>query len=124
MYEILITKEMVEAYGKITNDYNPLHFDEEYAKRTKFGGTIVHGMLIGGLISSSLVDHYGWGIIYISQTLDFRVPVRIGDKVKIVFKGEVYLPKNRLQLFVDVSVMDQTVVEGQALIIIPFKKEF
>jgi 3-hydroxybutyryl-CoA dehydratase len=71
-----------------------------------------------------LVDHYGWGIIYISQTLDFRVPVRIGDKVKIVFKGEVYLPKNRLQLFVDVSVMDQTVVEGQALIIIPFKKEF
>ncbi len=115
--EILITKEMVDAFGQATNDYNPIHYDEEFAKQTKFGGTIIHGMLTAGLISASLVDHYGPGVIYTDQTLHFKAPVRIGDTAKIIFVDEELFPKNRVKLTVHIYVGEVKVLEGLAFII-------
>ena len=52
IYNILITQDMITKYAEVTGDYNPIHVDEEYAKKTKFGKCIAHGMLMGGFFST------------------------------------------------------------------------
>jgi 3-hydroxybutyryl-CoA dehydratase len=73
-----IAPEDVAEFARITSDSNPLHLDEEYAKKTRFGGRVVHGMLGASLISAVIGTKLG-GPIYLSQTLKFLKPVRIGD---------------------------------------------
>lgn len=111
-----ITTTMVKHFGEATGDHNPLHFDEEFASKTKFGGKIVHGMLTAGLISASMTECYGVGTIYIEQDLKFMAPVREGDTVKVEFYNESSDGK-KTKLFVIASVEGKHVVEGWALII-------
>ncbi len=73
-----ITQEAVAEFARITSDTNPLHLDEEYARQTRFGGRIVHGMLGASLISAVLGTELG-GPIYLGQTLKFLKPIRIGE---------------------------------------------
>ena len=73
-----ITEADVAEFARITLDTNPLHLDEEYAKQTRFGGRIAHGMLGAGLISAVIGTKLG-GPIYLGQTLRFQKPIRIGD---------------------------------------------
>ncbi len=74
----VITFDDVADFARITLDSNPLHLDEEYARQTRFGGRIAHGMLGAGLISAVIGTQLG-GPIYLGQTLKFVKPVRIGD---------------------------------------------
>ncbi len=74
----VITSDDVADFARITLDSNPLHLDEEYARQTRFGGRIAHGMLGAGLISAVIGTQLG-GPIYLGQTLKFVKPVRIGD---------------------------------------------
>lgn len=77
-----ISESDVYLYAGVTGDLNPAHIDEEYAKKTFFKTRIVHGMLLGGLISAVLGNKLpGPGTIYLSQRLDFLAPVRIGDTI-------------------------------------------
>ena len=73
-----ITEEAVAEFARISSDTNPLHLDEEYARTTRFGGRIVHGMLGASLISAVLGTKLG-GPVYLGQTLKFLKPVRIGE---------------------------------------------
>ncbi len=73
-----ITENDVVEFARLTMDSNPLHLDDEYAKRTRFGGRIAHGMLGAGLISAVIGTKLG-GPIYLGQTVRFLKPVRIGD---------------------------------------------
>jgi 3-hydroxybutyryl-CoA dehydratase len=67
-----ISHEDVALYGKVTGDMNPIHFDEAYAKSTKFERNIVHGMFLLGLISNAIGNHLpGNGTIYSTQTVRF-----------------------------------------------------
>ena len=75
-----ITEQAVIEFARITSDTNPLHLDEEYASRTRFGGRIAHGMLGASLISAVLGTKLG-GPIYLGQTLRFLKPVRIGETI-------------------------------------------
>lgn len=84
-YEVTVTKEMVQKFAEVSGDFNPIHVDEEYAKGTKFGRCIAHGILIGGFFSRALVDTWGTGI-YLGQELKFTNPVFIGDTVLIQVK--------------------------------------
>lgn len=111
-----ITTTMVKHFGEATGDRNPLHFDEEFASKTRFGGKIVHGMLTAGLISASMTECYGVGTIYLEQDLKFMAPVREGDTVKVEFYNETTAGK-KTKLFVIASVQGNHVVEGWALII-------
>ncbi|TNF38055.1 MAG: MaoC family dehydratase [Deltaproteobacteria bacterium] len=78
----VITAQDLELFGQVSLDRNPVHFDEEFAKGTRFGGRIAHGMITAGLISGVIGNQLpGPGSIYLSQTLKFRAPVRIGDTV-------------------------------------------
>lgn len=80
--ERLVTDELVRAFAEISGDHNPIHLDEEAAKRTRFGRRIAHGMLSGAFISSVLgYELSERRIVYLSQTLKFTAPVFIGDTV-------------------------------------------
>jgi 3-hydroxybutyryl-CoA dehydratase len=72
----------IRAFANATGDHNPLHLDEEFAKQTRFGKRIAHGMLSASLISAVIAnDLPGQGSIYLGQTLQFVAPVFLGDTV-------------------------------------------
>jgi len=80
--ERLVTDELVRAFAEVSGDYNPIHLDEEFAKTTRFGRRIAHGMLSGAFISAVLGYEFAeTKIVYLSQTLKFTAPVYIGDTV-------------------------------------------
>lgn len=81
-----ITDEMVRQFAELTQDKNPIHLDDEYAAKSRFGRRIAHGMIVGGLISRALVDGIGHGGIYLGQTLKFVNPVFIDDVVTVTIK--------------------------------------
>jgi 3-hydroxybutyryl-CoA dehydratase len=77
-----ITDEEIRAFAELTGDFNPVHTDDEYARATRFGRRIAHGMLAASLISSVLANWLpGRGSVYLSQTLRFTAPVYPGDTV-------------------------------------------
>jgi 3-hydroxybutyryl-CoA dehydratase len=72
----------VETYAQLTGDTNPLHLDEAYAEKTRFGRRIAHGMLTAGLISTVIGTKLpGPGAIYVGQILRFLKPVYLGDTI-------------------------------------------
>ena len=80
--ERVVTDELVRAFAVVSGDYNPIHLDEEFAKTTRFGRRIAHGMLTGAFISAVLGYEFAEKkIVYLSQTLKFTAPVYIGDTV-------------------------------------------
>ncbi len=80
---IKVTEKMVQQFAEMSGDFNPIHMDEEYAKKTRFGRRIAHGMISGALISRALAMELGGGGIYLSQTLKFLQPVFIDDELTI-----------------------------------------
>jgi 3-hydroxybutyryl-CoA dehydratase len=77
-----ISQNDVELYANSTGDYNPIHFNKEYAEKTRFKRNIVHGMYLLGLVSNVIGNHLpGNGTIYSTQTVRFHKPVYIGDTV-------------------------------------------
>jgi 3-hydroxybutyryl-CoA dehydratase len=77
-----VTDELVRKFAEVSGDYNPLHLDDEFAKTTRFGRRIAHGMLSGAFISAVLgYEFKERKIVYLSQTMRFTAPVYIGDTV-------------------------------------------
>src|SRR3984893_18190090 len=77
-----IASSDVVGFAQLTGDRNPVHLSEHLAAKTTFGGRVAHGLYTASLISAVLGTRLpGPGAIYISQTLNFRAPVRIGDRV-------------------------------------------
>ena len=109
------------AFADITGDDNPVHLDEAYAATTPFGGRIAHGMLSAGYISALIAKKLpGPGAIYLSQSLSFRRPVRIGDLVtaRAVITA-IDQVKARVTLATTCLVGGKTVIEGEAVILAP-----
>ena len=111
----------IEGFAEVSGDSNPLHLDEAYAKTTTFGERIAHGMLSGAYISAVLGTKLpGPGAIYLSQSLRFRRPVRIGDLV--VARATVKAldaARGHVTLETVCEVGGKTVVDGEALVIAP-----
>lgn len=81
--EKVFTDEDVRTFAKISLDTNPVHLNDEYAANTIFKGRIVHGFLSGSLISAIIGTILpGEGTIYLNQTMNFRKPVRVSEKIK------------------------------------------
>jgi 3-hydroxybutyryl-CoA dehydratase len=77
-----ITDADIQAFGDLSGDHNPLHFDKEHARRTRFRKPISHGMLTGSLFSPIIAHQLpGEGAIYLSQSLKFVAPVFAGDTI-------------------------------------------
>lgn len=77
-----IADEDIARYAEISGDTNPVHVDEEYARTTRFGRRVAHGMLTAGFISTVLGTKMpGPGTIYLGQSLRFLAPVYPGDTI-------------------------------------------
>lgn len=116
-----ITETDVYLFAGVTGDLNPAHVNESWAKNTKFGGRIAHGMLSGGLISAVLgMQLPGPGTIYMGQTLKFTAPVHIGDTVTAEAEVVEIIDGKRLRLRTTATTQDGTlVVDGEALVLPP-----
>ena len=77
-----ITDELIRAFAGVSGDHNPIHLDEEFAAKTRFGRRIAHGALSGALISAVLGNEFRERkIVYLSQTMKFTAPTFIGDTI-------------------------------------------
>lgn len=117
-----ISESDVYLFAGITGDTNPAHIDEVYANSTRFGKRIAHGLLVGSFISTVLGTKLpGPGTIYISQTLNFKAPVYIGDTIEArVTVKEIIKEKNRVILQTEVYNQNQElVVAGEATVLAP-----
>jgi 3-hydroxybutyryl-CoA dehydratase len=78
-----ISDDDIVAFAEVTGDKQPLHLDDAYAARTRFGKRLAHGMLSAGLISAALGTKLApqATVIYLSQSLRFRAPVFLGDTI-------------------------------------------
>ena len=121
----IFTKTVTEAdivlYAGISGDTNPVHLDEEFAKPTLFKGRIAHGMLTAGFISAVLGTKLpGPGSIYLSQSLKFKAPVRIGDTVTArVTVTELFPERRRVAVKTECLVGDVVVIDGDAVLMVP-----
>ena len=90
----------VVGFAEVTGDRNPIHLSEHFAAKTPFGTRIAHGLYTASLISAVLGTRLpGPGAVYISQTLNFRAPVKIGDTVEVsVAVAELMPEKFRARL--------------------------
>ncbi len=116
----LVTEDVINAFAEVSTDKNPVHIDAEYAAGTIFKERIAHGMLSAGYISSVIgMQLPGPGCIYVTQTLNFKAPVKIGDTVATKVTVLELLPKRRVRLSTVCSVDGKPVVEGEAVMLVP-----
>jgi 3-hydroxybutyryl-CoA dehydratase len=111
----------LEAFAAVSGDTNPVHLDEAYAQGTTFGGRIAHGMLSAAYVSAVLgVKLPGPGAIYLSQSLRFRRPVRIGDEVtaRVTIKA-LEAKRGQVTLETVCLVGGKTVMDGEAVVMAP-----
>lgn len=77
-----VTDDVIRKFADVSGDFNPIHLDEEFAAKTRFGKRIAHGMLSGAFISAVLGSEFReLSTIYLSQTMKFTAPVFLGDTV-------------------------------------------
>lgn len=117
-----ITDDDVAGFARITGDAQPLHLDDGFAARTRFGRRVAHGMLSAGLVSAVLGTRIapGWLVVYLSQQLRFRRPVFPGDSVTAVAEVTgVDAEKRIVTLRTDCVNQDgETVVQGEATVLL------
>lgn len=109
----------VVGFAEISGDRNPIHLSEHFAARTPFGGRIAHGLYTASLISAVIGTRLpGPGAVYLSQTLNFKAPVRIGDHVVATCTVKA---KDRRRVTLDcvAQVGDTVVAEGEATLLAP-----
>jgi 3-hydroxybutyryl-CoA dehydratase len=114
----------LEMFARISGDRNPVHFDDDYARDTIFGGRIAHGMLTASLISAVIGEQLpGHGTIYLKQALTFMAPVFPGDLVEAsVTVAEIDYGKRRVTLACACKVGDKVVLKGEAVVLAPSAK--
>ncbi len=116
-----ITEADIVLFAAVTGDTNPMHLNAEYAAGSIFKERIAHGMLAAGLITKVLGTQLpGPGTIYMSQTLRFRAPVRIGQTVTATVEVTALHPdKHRATLRTVCTVAGEPVLEGEAYVSVP-----
>jgi len=116
-----VSEADIVAFADVSGDRNPVHLDADYAATTMLKERIAHGMLSAAYISAVFgMKLPGPGAIYISQTLKFKAPVKIGDTVVTTVKVAELVPEKRRARFECVcAVNGKPVVEGEAVLMVP-----
>ena len=116
-----ITDADILTLADVTLDRNPVHLDDAFASRTRFGSRIAHGTLAIGLISAVLGTQLpGPGTIYLSQQAKFLAPVRPGDTIKAVVKVVALRPEKRIVTLTTncYNQDDQAILTGEAVVLV------
>jgi acyl dehydratase len=114
---LTLTAAHVKTFAELTGDYNPLHFDEDFAAATRFGRLVVQGGLTTGLLHALVaMDMPGPGTVFLSQNWKFTAPVYIGDTITAEAEvASVHETKPVCQLHIRVTRQTgETVLEGEA----------
>jgi len=115
-----ITESDINTFAEISGDHNPIHVDEEAAKKSVFGRRIAHGMLSASFISAVLGMYLpGEGTIYLGQNLKFLKPVDIGDEItaKVTVAEVVNADKGIYKLSTQCfNQKDEMVIDGEATV--------
>lgn len=121
-YSRAVSTEDIEQFAQATGDTNPVHLDAEYAAKTRFKSVIAHGMLSAGFVSAALGTQLAPHavVIYLSQNLRFRAPVKAGDTLTAkVTATSVDVDRSRVALDTVVTNQDGTeVLTGDALVMV------
>lgn len=117
----VITEEDIFLFAGITGDRNPVHISREFAAQTRFGERIAHGMLVAGLVSAVIgMKLPGPGCVYVSQTLNFLRPVKIGDEITARAEVAEAVSEKRLRLRTQAfNQRKELVLDGEAIIVPP-----
>jgi len=116
-----VTDSDVATFAELIGDHNPIHTDDEYARNSRFGRRVAHGIFTGGLISAVLGNHLpGPGAIYLSQQLEFLAPVFIGDTITAVVEVTSWRPEKRIITFKTdaYNQEEKQVVTGQSVLLV------
>ncbi|MFL5911539.1 MAG: MaoC family dehydratase [Gaiellaceae bacterium] len=114
-----ISRRDIELFTELTGDRNPLHYDEEVASRSRFGGIIVQGGITSGLLNAVVAEDLpGPGSVFLHVDWDFKAPVRPGDEITArVEVLEAREDKPLTKLRTTITNQDGTVVlDGSALV--------
>ncbi|MFO1168250.1 MAG: MaoC family dehydratase [Rhodoblastus sp.] len=113
----------VIAFADLSGDRNPVHLSDHFARKTRFGERIVHGLYTASLISTVIGMYLpGPGAVYMSQTLNFKGPVKIGDVINVVVEVVELTEKGRrVRLHCECLVDGKVVLDGEALVMAPSK---
>ena len=117
-----ITDTDVRTFAELSGDFSPIHVDDEYAAKSRFGRRIAHGILTGSLISAVLGnDLPGPGTIYLSQSFQFKAPVFPGDTITATVELTAYREEKRIATFRTTCANQDgaVVLEGEAVVIAP-----
>ena len=119
MFGRTVTEADIAAFAGVSGDTNPIHLHDGFARTTRFGQRIAHGMLSAGFISAVIGTRLpGPGSVYISQTMNFMAPVRAGDTV-VARATVTAIDKRRVTLATTCHVGDTVVIEGEAVVMVP-----
>lgn len=116
-----VTEADVTTFAGLIGDFNPIHVDAEYARKSRFGDRVAHGMFTAGLISAVLGNKLpGPGSIYLSQQIEFLAPVYIGDTITATVEVTAWRANKRIiTLRTDCSNQaEKEVVTGQAVLLV------
>ena len=114
---LTLTAEHVKTFAGLTGDHNPLHFDEAFAAKTRFGRLVVQGGLTTGLLHALVaMDMPGPGTVFLSQNWKFTAPVYIDDTITAQAEVlSVHPTKPVTQLRIAVTRQTgETVLQGEA----------
>ena len=116
-----VTDELVLQFAEVSGDHNPIHLDEEFAAKTRFGRRIAHGALSGAFISAVLGHEFAERrIVYLSQTLKFTAPTFLGDTITAT-ATVTKIREDRGIVFLETVCTNQdgeTTVTGEAAVMI------
>lgn len=124
-YSKTVEERDVQLFAAVSGDNNPVHLDAQFAADSMFKERIAHGMFSGALISAAVACELpGPGTIYLGQTMRFTLPVKLGDTLTVKLEILEKLPKFRVRIATRVvNQRDETVVDGEAEILAPRKKQ-
>lgn len=120
-----VTREAIAHFAESTGDFNPAHLDDDYARSSRFGGIIAHGMWSAALISAALGTLLpGPGTIYLDQTLKYLKPVRPGDVLTAQLTvATLDASRHRVELECEVrNQHGEAVVRGAATVLAPTER--
>ena len=121
---VTITEQRIRQFADASDDFNPVHMDEAYASKTAYRGRIAHGLLsasFGSAVVGTILP--GAGAIYLSQTLAFHKPVRIGDVVVArITVSAVDEVSARVVLKCEGYVGDEMIMDGEATVRVPRRR--
>ena len=116
-----VENEDVILFAELSGDHNPIHLSDHFARKTRFGERIVHGLYTASLLSALIGTRLpGPGAVYISQTLNFRGPVKIGDVIDVsVEVVELVAKGRRVRLQCECKVGETVVLDGEGVLSAP-----